>query len=200
LGIRINHSKLTTDGGVDWTYTAKVNIATSADTLVKQVAGHLVQPANGTGFKAALIDVRRPDVWKSMGLRGYASLSNGFWSDGLDAVSASVLGLGVLGSWQVKVSDEANAVVLQIEVGPCLRGVFGDIAANDAFRASLLTTDSKWFPGAETGLSITVNKITAGLQFYLIRPTGGGRVPGVTGGQISTGVSLEAPLFSIAKQ
>ena len=186
--------------------TAVINVATSNAQLTSGFAQSLLNPATGAGFKSGLLDYRISGALRlpkilvripRLGLHSYISVSSRIWqspSDTTRHASATIWGVGVLAYKQVEVTspDTANRVSLSVEFGVSLRELSGDIVGDHALRGELLNTDHRWFYGFEGGMSTSINKITAAVQMFWYIP----RVQGIGRWQMTTGLSLQADVFS----
>lgn len=177
--------------------TAVVNVATSTSPLTSGFAQSLLNPATGTGLKAGLLDYRARNALRMFGLHSYISAASRVWqspSDSTHRQTATIWGVGALAYKQVEVSspDTANRVALAVEFGLSLRNISGDLGGDKALRTEVLLTDRRWFYGFEGGMSTSINRITAAIQMYYYMP----RVQGIGRWQMTTGLSIQADLFS----
>jgi hypothetical protein len=189
-----------------------VNVVTSVDSVSGDFGPALLTPAVGGGFRAGAVELRFTDVVRSYGVRGYGSISNSIWHLPLDSLkpdtfttrgySASIVGAGVtvFRQWQAFADSgstpEPNRVAFALEGGMTWRRLSGDIANQDDFRMHLLGTEARSYIGVEAGMTLTINNIAAGIQMYRMWSLKGSTLRGLTGTQVSTGLSLEGNLFS----
>ena len=183
-----------------YSVNAVIGVSSSAKPLTRGFGASLLNPASGTGLKSGLLDVLFRDRLNTfvgpLGLHLYVSASSRLWSGSTDTTEgkdATVIGLGALLSRQIAVSSGDNRVALGIDLGLSLRKISGDISDHDSLRTALLGSPREWFCGIEAGMATSVNKITAAIQLYYYWPR---HVQGVGHWQMTTGVSVEAELFS----
>jgi hypothetical protein len=192
VGVSMEWSRVTLAG--------VINVATSAKRLTADFGQSLLSPASGTGFKSGVLEVRFANYLHSflgpLGLHIYASASSSTWRSNVDTThssNAAVTGLGVLLYRQVAAAQGDNKVSFGLEAGGSIRHLSGDIVEDKPLRTELLGSAARTFGGLEGGMTIAVNKVTAAVQLYYYWPR---KVAGVSRVQITTGVSLQADLFS----
>jgi hypothetical protein len=196
-------------------FSVSIAIAGSSDTLRSDIGATMLAPGTGGSLSAGLVDARwrnvlSPPVVGALGVHTYVSASSAVWafpeSDAARrdlAFNAAVLGWGV-GLYKEVLREQlggeggagqGNFVSVLLDGGVAYRGLYGDLAttAMDTVRARLLGDTHERHLGVETGVSLQVNSLVAGLTFYRFF---GRSMPGFSDGQIVAGISFQADLFS----
>jgi hypothetical protein len=189
-----------------------VNVVTTVDSVEGNFGPALLTPAVGGRFRAGVMELRFANIYHDYGIHAYSTVSNAIWALPVDtarsdtfhtrAFSASVVGAGVTAFRQWEAfsdtvpGNERNGVAFGLEGGLAWRRLSGDIATQTEFRQRLLGTDARSYLGLEAGMTITINNMAAGIQLYRMWSLKGATLNGLTGTQISTGLSLQGKLFS----
>src|ERR1043166_3450057 len=182
-------------------FSTQISVATANDTLHDGFGASVLAPASGGRLAAGLADYRRRHFWKGWGLHAYASASSARWltlnpQDAKESIAVGAAGLGASLFRTIinqAVSDN-NEVAILLDLGIAYRGLFGDIANADfnAVKLRTLGTIAEHFVGTEIGLTIQVNDVRAGMEFYYFHT----HAPGLRDGQLVAGFSLQGGLFS----
>ncbi len=177
----------------DLSITGSINFASTIDTLQNSFSNAFFNPANGISLQSGLLDFRWAKTLGSFGVHSYGSFSSSNWTKDDQSKAVTVAGLGLLIYKKISASQEYNKVSFGYEFGVSCRGLLGDLAFNSDIQNNLIGTKTRFFGGFEGGLSIQVNNLEAAMQFYYYL---GPHISGLTGGQITTGVSLNTDLFT----
>lgn len=205
LGVRVGYDKKS--------FFARINVASTVDTIAGGFGGVVLSPATGGSFKSGILDFERECGWlqklicrggaTGRGFHLYGTAAASTWADSLGAMEAVILGGGMLFYKDIAkgfiAGDSANSVRVKFEVGPSFRRVAGYLGsgAAEARRESVLGTTSAWFAGLEMGLNIQFGVVTGALQVYMYSDLQKSpAVPGITGGQLVALFSIGGPIFS----
>lgn len=191
LGISVIKKKIT--------WNASINIASTVDTIKSDFGTIVLNPASGKRFTSGLLEFYARDLIEKykIGFHGYASGSSSNWEIDSETKSATVFGLGALMVKDIVNSSTAeNSIAFGFEFGPTYRGIFGNISIDNEIYEKALGTSGKNFLGAEGGLFIRFNHITAGLQGYLLYDIENNKqIDGITSFQITGGISISGSIF-----
>ena len=172
-----------------------INVASTLQTIDKDFAAVLLSPSNGKALRSGLAEVRLQQLFGKQGLHAYGCVSSSEWVQEEASLNATVVGAGALIYRQLGLEDDSrNKVQFGLEGGIAIRSILGDAASSDSLREVFLGSDRTNFVGLELGMNILVNRVSAGVQFYFFP---GRDVEGVTGGQVTTGISIRGDLFSL---
>jgi hypothetical protein len=186
-------------------FSAKITIASSADTIRNEFGGAMLNP--GTGSQSAYIEWRgwklkyRP-WWDPRGwlnLHFYGVISSGTWA--ADNISKRVTTV----AWGIHTFHDFinreianNRIIVRLDAGIVSRGILGDISGteNEEFRKGVLGTDKRNFYGIEAGLTIQINSVKAFFNYLYLRPLEtSDKVPGLTDGQVLAGFTIQANIM-----
>lgn len=186
-------------------FSAKITIASSADTIMNEFGGAMLNP--GTGSQSAYIEwsgwkLENRKWWDPRGifnLHFYGIISSGTWM--ADSISKKVTTL----AWGIHTFHDfinreinSNRIIVRFNLGIAARGVLGDItgAENKRFREKVLGTDKRNFFGGEAGLTIQINSVKAFFNYLYLRPLEtNDKVPGLTQGQVLAGFTIQANII-----
>lgn len=182
-------------------WVASVNIASTTDTISSGFGSIILTPASGKSLTSGVLEFLLEEPFKiaskPIGIHAYASASSSKWLITDTTKASTVFGLGL--TFVNKVIDATkgdNSVYLGFEVGPTYRGIFGDISNNRNLYEKALGTQGKHFLGIEGGLKIRFNKITAGIQGFLLYDIENKkRIDGVTSFQITGGITISGAFY-----
>lgn len=177
--------------------TSIINVASTLDTLDDIFSNILLNPSNGSGLRAGLLDLRLAKIYRHFALHCYASISTSNWRKDTLANDVTVGGIGVLIQRQLIASKEENVVSLGLEIGLSTRVLLGELSSNEQLRLYYLNSKNKIFGGLEAGMTISINNLVASLQFYYFI---GNKIKGLTDGQLTTGISMKTNLFSFTSK
>lgn len=190
-------------------FSAKIMIASSADTIKKDFGGSMLNPA--TGFQLAELD-GRIWLWKNepwYHLKGWAKfhfygiISSGRWE--VDNLNKNVTTMG----WGVHLFRDLincdlanNKIMVRFEFGLASRRIAGDITGieNKEFREKAIHTEERSFYGVEAGLTILINGVKAHFTYVDFRPYLFGphiNIPGLTDGQVLAAFTIEANIVKV---
>ncbi len=187
----------------DVSLLSMINVVSTVDTVREECSRLILNPISGRGLTSAMVDViGRADLFslfKEIGhLHAYFSVSSGVWASDTLAESGVIGGLGLLLYREISGKSDkngTNSLNVAFEAGFIFRSIMCDLRMNKALIKKLLGTKNTDFYGVEMGLSISVNRVTASLQYYLLWPDDD--VKGLNSGQIMAGIRLTPKLFTI---
>lgn len=195
IGIRVEKENVV--------WSASINIASTIDTLKSDFSKIVLNPASGNRFTSGLLDVRKSNCFKlfdkHIGYHGYISGSSSNWKLKETTKSATVFGFGALLYYDVVPPTQSSSNVLNFgfEGGLTYRGVYGNILTNDLFLEEVFGSKGNQYWGAEMGIYIQFNNITAAIQGYLLYDIEGQqKVEGITSFQITGGISISGSIFN----
>ncbi|WP_432328154.1 hypothetical protein ACRQ5D_34310 [Mucilaginibacter sp. P25] len=192
-------------------YTIKIAVASTQDTIKSGYGAFLLSPSNGSPLKSGLFEVFRKLDWDDQSwLHFYVTGATSTWQIAQDATtkvvtakSASTVGAALLYRRQIINGTIGNTGVEGgYELGISGRWIEGDVRnllqTEDGTKQYLNVFPSKrdHFLGFEGGFSLSFGQITAGLQAYYLFPKSGESVDGLSGLQITAGISIRADLIN----
>lgn len=204
LGIRVRRAGTS--------YFARINVASTIDTVSEGYGSVILSPANGGGFRSGVLDMeRRTGVLARLatrllsdnsGAHTYLTAASSTWAVEDGATEAVIFGGGLLLFKDLAngyIEDPANRVRVKVEIGPSFRSLAGALRSGSAAatRRDLLGSPSTWFAGLELGLQVEFGVVAGALQVYLYDDLWEDTsARGVTGGQLVALFSIGGPVFS----
>ncbi len=182
-------------------WVASINIASTTDTLTSGFGSVILTPASGKQLTSGVLEFHLDEPFKlfskPIGIHAYASASSSKWLLTDTTKAATVFGLGLTFVNKVIGSTKGdNSVYLGFEFGPTYRGIFGDISNYPSLYEKALGTKGNHLLGFEGGLKIKFNKITAGIQGFVLHDVEGKKkIDGVTSFQITGGISISGAFY-----
>jgi hypothetical protein len=178
-----------------------INIAGNESALTRNHASTILAPGSGGSLAAGFVEGRfRPG--ERLGLRLYGSISSAEWADTASTISSSVVigGIGAgpflnLFGGNIEGADGGKTHVAGVfDIGIAWRGLGGDLVTDGTGSAKQIFLGTSNAPniGLELGLTLQVNDLRAGFTYYYF----GGRVPGLSKGQVVAGFSVSSALVS----
>lgn len=192
-------------------YTIKIAVASTQDTVKSGYGAFLLSPTNGSPLKSGLFEVFRKLNWDDQSwVHFYVTGAASTWQIAQDATTkvvtakaASTVGAALLYRRQIiNGTIGSTGVEGGYEFGISGRWLQGDVRnllqTEEGSKQYLNVFPSKkgHFLGFEGGFSLSFGQITAGLQAYYLFPKSGEPVDGLTGLQITAGISIRADLIN----
>jgi|GEM_PF-6062096 len=186
-------------------YSAQFSVASTLDSTKSGFGSYLLAPLNGKSLKSAIIEWFPKLNWsQNSWLHVYGNFASSLWEVQKDSIyrNVSTLGLGLLYHHRIFEGLIAETEVgLDGEIGLAGRWLSGDVRnllnspVSKAKYLNIFPTEKNFFTGIEGGLSLNFGQVVGALQAFYIFPKKDEPIDGLTGLQLSVGLSVRGDII-----